>query len=182
MLTLIAAQNMPYQNVTNYFDSFTNKSLPNINNLLVFNIYIPPYSYPRKLLIEKLNCRDNFFLIDDTNPNYILGSGCICHSPLRNYHSYKCNSGHISYTIRENERSKGYGTTLLKLLLELCYEYNLSEVCISTLANNIASKKIIEKNHGVFDSVFYTETNRQKAFKYWIKLPIKVKEKELKIN
>ena len=58
-------------------------------------------------------------------------------------------SGHIGYAIRNTERKKGYGTTLLSLLLSECKELGINQVQIGANSNNIASNKIILKHGGV---------------------------------
>lgn len=60
--------------------------------------------------------------------------------------------GHIGYDIRPSQRGKGYGTTTLKLALPKAKELGLSRVLITCTTANVGSRKIIEKNGGVFEN------------------------------
>ena len=59
-------------------------------------------------------------------------------------------ASHIYYEINEEERGKGYGTKLLGLGLQKAKKIGLEDVSVSVMGNNVPSKKIIEKNGGVF--------------------------------
>jgi predicted acetyltransferase len=59
-------------------------------------------------------------------------------------------SGNIGYVIRPSEYGKGYGTKILQLGIEKAKELGMKEVLISCREDNIASRKIIEKNGGIF--------------------------------
>lgn len=56
--------------------------------------------------------------------------------------------GHIGVDIRPTERNKGYYKAILKIVLSLAKEYDISEVTISCEYDNIASKKGIEHVFG----------------------------------
>lgn len=56
--------------------------------------------------------------------------------------------GHIGYDIRPSERRKGYGTEILRLILEKAKKMGLTWVLITCDKDNIGSMKIIEKNGG----------------------------------
>lgn len=58
--------------------------------------------------------------------------------------------GHIAYKIRPSSRSCGYGTRMLFLGLKEAKGLGLKSVLLTCAVDNIASKKIIEKNKGVF--------------------------------
>lgn len=60
--------------------------------------------------------------------------------------------GHIGYSIRPTEREKGYGSLILKLVLPKAKGMGLDKVMVTCSKDNIASKKIIEKNQGMLDS------------------------------
>lgn len=102
-----------------------------------------------------------YFAIEN---NKIVGHGSIRLNPEINEEVLKI-SGHIMYGVVPSKRKQGYGTKILKLLLEESKKYNLSEVIITCNVNNIGSNKIILNNNGEFiekikcDDI---ETNRYK--------------------
>lgn len=70
--------------------------------------------------------------------------------------------GHIGYVIRPSERRKGYGTRLLAELVKKANEKNISRLLLTCDEANLASRSIIESNHGELSSI----TNG--TCKYWI--------------
>ena len=58
--------------------------------------------------------------------------------------------GHIGYNIRPAEWRKGYGTQLLALTLAQARMIGLPRVLLMCREENIASKRIIEKNGGKY--------------------------------
>jgi len=56
---------------------------------------------------------------------------------------------HIYYEILEEYRNRGYGKQALFLGLQKAKEIGLTEVILTCLENNVASKKIIESNSGI---------------------------------
>lgn len=59
--------------------------------------------------------------------------------------------GHIGYAIRPSERQKGYGSKILELGLVEAKKLGLNDIFITCKKENIASRKIIEKNGGVLE-------------------------------
>jgi predicted acetyltransferase len=58
--------------------------------------------------------------------------------------------GHVGYGIRPSMRRKGYGTRILALTLQICRGMGIDIVRLSCAEDNIASRRIIEANGGVF--------------------------------
>ena len=56
--------------------------------------------------------------------------------------------GHIGSGVRPTERSKGYGTEILRICLEECKRYNLPEIHLNVNNENIGAIRTIEKNKG----------------------------------
>lgn len=83
---------------------------------------------------------------------------------LRHYlnDSLMIEGGHIGYAIRPSERGKGYGTLMLRLLLERAREKGIAEVLVTCREDNILSRKVIERNGGVLDDVV------KGGCRYWI--------------
>ncbi len=68
--------------------------------------------------------------------------------------------GNIGYIIAPEERSKGYATKMLELLKPVAKEQGHRKLLITCNKNNINSKRVIEKNGGVFlDEIKWEEKN-----------------------
>ena len=78
----------------------------------------------------------------------------------------------IGYDISPLSRKRGYGITLLKLALEKATMINLDKVLITCDDDNIASKRIIENNGGIFESKIFKEENKKELRRYWITLGV----------
>jgi predicted acetyltransferase len=76
--------------------------------------------------------------------------------------------GHIGYSVRPNERKKGYAKEMLRQDLQKCKDYGVDKVLITCNYDNIASEKTILANGGVFEKDIYVDGNRMK--RYWIQL------------
>jgi len=71
--------------------------------------------------------------------------------------------GHIGYCIRPSERWKGYGNIILKELLRKAQEKWITKVLLTCNETNVPSRKIIELNGGVLESI-------ETKCKYWIEV------------
>ena len=89
--------------------------------------------------------------------------------------------GHIGYSIRPKYRQQGYGQQILGLTLEKARLIGLRKILITCDEDNIASKKIIEANGGVFEQAMIMDPDVLKAegrssdraiakLRYWIDL------------
>ncbi len=76
--------------------------------------------------------------------------------------------GHIGYGIRPSKRGKWHATQMLALALEEAKKIGLEKVLITCYDTNISSRRVIEKNGGIFER--YTEKDGQKMRRYWITL------------
>ncbi|SEK33948.1 Predicted acetyltransferase [Paenibacillus sp. cl141a] len=70
--------------------------------------------------------------------------------------------GHIGYVIRPSERGNGYSKQMLAGLVKKACEKNISRVLLTCDETNLASRRIIEWNHGELSSI--ADGN----CKYWI--------------
>jgi predicted acetyltransferase len=80
--------------------------------------------------------------------------------------------GHIGYSIRPDERKKGYGTEMLALTLKRVKKTGLKKVMITCDENNVGSRKIIETNGGVLEDIIQTDLNEhnKNTMRWWINL------------
>ena len=76
--------------------------------------------------------------------------------------------GHISYSISPTYQGKGYGTLLLKETLKKAHTLELKKVLLTCKETNIASKKVIEKNQGIYQ--YTIVVNQSKVDHYLISL------------
>lgn len=78
--------------------------------------------------------------------------------------------GHIGYDISPNYRNRGYGYHILKLALKESIAIGIENVILTCNINNIASKKVIEKNKGKLLSIIFDEEENEYLYKYIISL------------
>lgn len=78
--------------------------------------------------------------------------------------------GLIGYSIRPNQRGKGYASEMLKLAVEKFANTDIENVLITCKDFNIASKKVIEKNGGIFENVYNNIDDGYNYLRYWIKI------------
>ena len=78
--------------------------------------------------------------------------------------------GHIGYDVRPSQRRKGYGTLILALTLEKAREMGLTRVLVTCDTDNVASRRIIQKNGGKFQDEVISERSGKPVCRYWIDL------------
>jgi predicted acetyltransferase len=76
--------------------------------------------------------------------------------------------GHIGYDVRPSERRRGHGTTLLRLTLERAAARGITRVRVTCDADNLASRRVIEKNGGVLAGETTSERRGRPIRQYWI--------------
>lgn len=78
--------------------------------------------------------------------------------------------GNIGYMIRPTERRKGYGTLMLRMVLEKAREIGLARALVSCDPANVGSAKVIRNNGGVLASEGISREMGQHVSRYWIQL------------
>ena len=108
MLKLVQVFEMNFNNVKNYYDSFADK-WRELNCYAITHVVNESQSY-----FDYINtCESNlYYLVDDENPDYIIGFGTIEDSEILNYPKDYLNTGNIGYGIKSVERKKA---------MELCF-------------------------------------------------------------
>ncbi|MEE8304450.1 MAG: GNAT family N-acetyltransferase [Candidatus Tectomicrobia bacterium] len=76
--------------------------------------------------------------------------------------------GHVGYDVRPSMRRRGYGTAVLRLALPLVRQHGIQRVCITCDADNIGSRKIIERNGGVLAGEEISPDSGKLVWQYWI--------------
>jgi predicted acetyltransferase len=89
---------------------------------------------------------------------------------VRVRHEDVSTAGHIGYDISPSYRNKGYGTQILKLALDKAEEIGIKEAIVTCNIDNIASRKIIEKNNGKLLGTIFDEEENENLYKYSITL------------
>ena len=78
--------------------------------------------------------------------------------------------GLIRYSVRPSQRGKGYASEMLKLALDKFKNTNIENILITCKDFNIASKKVIEKNGGIFENTYSNDDDGYTYLRYWIKI------------
>jgi predicted acetyltransferase len=79
--------------------------------------------------------------------------------------------GHIGYNVIKEYRFSGYGTEILKQgLIYADSVLELDRVLVTCDETNIGSRKIIEKNGGVYEDSYFGDEVKIPKRRYWIEL------------
>lgn len=78
--------------------------------------------------------------------------------------------GHIGYSVRPDERRKGYASWMLAQGLDYCRSMGLRKVLITCLDTNEASRRTILHAGGVYESTEYEPNENENLERYWITL------------
>lgn len=79
--------------------------------------------------------------------------------------------GHIGYSVRPEERKKGYATEILRLALLEAKALGLARVLVCCDRLNLASAKIIRANGGVLENEVFDPSDNTITQRYWIEIP-----------
>ena len=76
--------------------------------------------------------------------------------------------GHIGYSVRPDERRKGYASQMLAMALEKAKARGLARVLVTCDDDNIASARTIERNGGIWENTI--QKDGEAIRRYWINI------------
>lgn len=76
--------------------------------------------------------------------------------------------GHIGYEIRPSRRKSGYGSEILRLALIEARALGIGRALLTCDSTNIGSRKIIEKNRGIFEDETPSNDGSPSKLRFWI--------------
>lgn len=79
-------------------------------------------------------------------------------------------AGNIGYSVRPDERRKGYAKWMLAHVLPEAKKLGLTRVLVTCNDDNEGSRRTIEANGGVFERTTWLETDQVTLRRYWIEL------------
>ena len=88
----------------------------------------------------------------------------VLNEQMKNY------TGHVGYSVRPSERRKGYATRMLKKAKDYLSSFGFSEIYVSCLPENEASRRTILANGGEYIETVYLEADNVNLERYLIKL------------
>lgn len=78
--------------------------------------------------------------------------------------------GHIGYSVRPDERRKGYAKWMLAHVLPEAGNLGILRVLVTCDDDNEGSRRTIEANGGVFERTVYLESAQETLRRYWIEV------------
>ena len=76
--------------------------------------------------------------------------------------------GHVGYFVHPHHRGVGLGTAILRLALAELREMGVGRVLVTCNADNARSRRVIERNGGVFDRPTVSPKSGKDVMRFWI--------------
>jgi len=76
--------------------------------------------------------------------------------------------GHLGYCVVPSFRRQGIASQMLKISLPICAEMGLEKILVTCNVDNVASRKVIEKCGGIYESITDEPEIEIQKRKYWI--------------
>lgn len=113
-----------------------------------------------KTVSENWVVTDTFFAVRESDDR-IIGMIDLRHT----LNEFLKDLGNCGYSVRPSERRKGYATEMLCKLIETARAAGMKEIQISVEKTNTASRKVIQKNGGVYERSFTFEGETADLYK-----------------
>ncbi len=82
--------------------------------------------------------------------------------------SLEIEGGHVGYFIHPSHRGRGYGNAILALALSELAGLGVRRVLVTCNADNARSRRVIERNGGVFDRYTTSQKSGKQVMRFWI--------------
>lgn len=131
-----------------------------------YSDYCTEWANPSRPLDEK-GARGTVLLCICKADNRMVGCMQVHHvlnERMKNY------TGHVGYSVRPSERRKGYATQMLAKAKDYLSSFGFSEIGVSCLVENEASRRIILANGGEFIETVHLKEDDVDLERYSIKL------------
>ena len=114
---------------------------------------------------DKRFCSATSYFVIDENDRLIGAASLRHYLTVEGFNTW----GHIGYGVRPSERRKGYGTEILKLILEEAKKKKIYKVLMGAHKSNKGSCKVIENCNGIFENEVTDPDNINETInRYWI--------------
>ena len=76
--------------------------------------------------------------------------------------------GHVGYSVHPDARNRGVATALLSDAKRLGHSMGIEHLVVTCNVNNVASKRVIEKNGGLLDDTYFFEPEKVTVHRFTI--------------
>lgn len=141
-------------------------SMKRMPNPKEYTDYCIEFANPSRVLKEN-GARGTVLLCIRKSDNRMVGCMQVHHVLNEQMRSI---TGHVGYSVRPSERRKGYATRMLARAKDYLTSFGFSEMYISCMVENEASRRTILANGGEYLETVYLEADEVDLERYRIKL------------